>query len=385
MSSVAIVRRRLSGIILPLMILAGTAPLRAETVRGTADVNGVVMAIELRTDDGLGELRHRPAKGGGRWETITIYGPDQVLALLADTRLSFLWPALDRWAGVDLVPLRNAVLERTRHAWRQGRPAAPPASTGQGFVTPKVRALLQYTDALQMAGRDAEAAALLTAALDGMLDGLAHQSVLLNALAAVRLVMGDVDGANNLLREAIVQLISSPMALNLQVALASRLAELGQSQEALTMIDDARVQFNAWGEVAQGVPGATLQLDWIRACALHGLGRTAEADALMASVKVAAQPVQPKERVLVPARNHDLAVRADLCVRDEGALVDTLSRELAAPPIGSHAFLYIQPSYNPPLFDRPTFDRARGRVRPGPAWRTLPTRYSAALARWGER
>ena len=374
------------------ILLAGLicgAPLSASTVRGTATIAGVVTKVELRTGKGLGELRHRAAAGADGWETIVLYGPNEVLPLLADARLAFLWPAIDSWAGADLVTLRDAALVERRRAWEKGRAGAPPASAAQGVVTARGRGLMQYVQALHAAGRDTEGADLLAtarAASSPLEEAqMTDWSVFSMSLASARLSMRDRDGAIDLLRRSAARLIDNPLALNVQVALAGLLAEQGLAKEALATIEQTRALLTEPDSLGRPVPGALLKLDWIRACALNGLGRTGEARALVASVRSAAQPEPTKASPLVPTRNFDLLVRAEVCARDDKALAETLSRELRDPPIASQALLLIQPSYTEPNFDDATLDRARAQVPTGPAWRILPSRYRAALTAWRNR
>lgn len=171
----------------------------------------------------------------------------------------------------------------------------------------------------------------------------------------------------------------------MQVTLAAHLAERGRSKGALATIEQVRALFTESDGLGRPVPGALLQIDWIRACALSGEGRIEEARALMTAVRSAAQTESPKDMAFVPTRRYVLLVRAAACARDHEAMTRTMSRELDDPPLGSRALVMIQPSFAGPVFDKATLDQARAQVPPGPAWRILPARYRPALAHWSTR
>ena len=210
-------------------------------------------------------------------------------------------------------------------------------------------------------------------------------SVFSSALACARLAMGDRAGAFDLLRRSAARLIENPRALNIQVTLATLLAEQGRSKEALATIEQVRALLTEPDNLGRPIPGALLQIDWIRACALHGLGRLEEANAVMFSVRSATQPEKPKKSLFMPVRRFDLLMRADSCAHDDKAMTENLSRKLNDPPLGSHAFVMVQPTYIEPAFDKATLDQARAQASTGPALRILPSRYRAALDHWSKR
>ena len=55
-----------------IVAMIGMPPAAAETVRGTAQIDGVDSAVELQTGEGIGELRYRPLAGAARWETVPL-------------------------------------------------------------------------------------------------------------------------------------------------------------------------------------------------------------------------------------------------------------------------------------------------------------------------
>lgn len=367
-------------------LLVGTmaaGPAAAQVVRGTADINGVATVVELRTANVIGTLRHRPAAGPAAWTTITLDGPSKLLPLLADTRLSFLWAPLEAWAGQDLTGLRDAAVTVTQRAWQAGTPIRAPDSPVQGIGRPRTRALVQYADALRRAGRFTDAVALLEAErarmpLKGNWDRLewaAVSSMLATSIGGA----GDRARELVLLRESDETLGDSPYRLNLRISLAARLAEAARYDEALALSESTRAAFLLGAKGTEPVPGAVLQFDWVKACALHGLGRAGEAAAVMAGIAVAAQP---EHRRLAPPRNRDVEERGYLCARDDAALASLWTRDLARVPIGSDTLMIAQPHYLSVYFDQPTIDRARGRFAGGAPMRVLPERYHGALRGW---
>ncbi|KAK0349768.1 hypothetical protein LTR94_031760, partial [Friedmanniomyces endolithicus] len=117
-----------------IVAMIGMPAAAAETVRGTAQIDGVDSAIELQTGEGIGELRYRPLAGAARWETVPLDTLAPVSAILADRRLAFLHDAITRWGGEDVSPLRDAMIARTRAAWEKGRAGTRAAQPAQGAV-----------------------------------------------------------------------------------------------------------------------------------------------------------------------------------------------------------------------------------------------------------
>ena len=70
-----------------IVAMIGMPAAAAETVRGTAQIDGVDSAVELQTGEGIGELRYRPLAGAARWETVPLDTLAPVIAILADRRL----------------------------------------------------------------------------------------------------------------------------------------------------------------------------------------------------------------------------------------------------------------------------------------------------------
>ena len=370
----------------PIM-LALSAPAAAEQAKGVATIDGVPTEVEFRTINDTARLRYRPIDGRTGWMTLLLDEPKDVLPLLADDRLPFLWAPIERWAGDDLVRLRDIWVERTRQAWLAGKPVAGTDYAQWSGESPQTRALLQYAFALATAGRDEAAARLLADArqpLDRGPDDTRWQALDWSAvtlgLSTVLRLGGDRQGSIAILREGIAALADSPYRLNAEATLATTLAEIGQYDEALRLIEQSRAAFLTGHKRVEPAPGAMRLFDMIRACALHGLGRHDEAAALTRSIAAAEQPAAQGR--IVPPANRDVEERAFLCERDAPALAALWSRDLAHLPIASTALLFAQPAARTLAFDQPTIDRARALFHSAPPMRVLPPRYDAALRGW---
>jgi hypothetical protein len=305
------------------------------------------------------------------------------VAVLADERLAFLHEPITRWAGDDLVPLRDAMIARTRAAWEQGRAGTRGGQPSQGAVRTRVRALLQYAVALREAGRWPEAIAALKQEreanpLTSDWDR-AEWSSLSNALAGALVEDGRIDEAVALLDQTAARLGASPYAINVDLQAASMLAFGGRYAEALPRVDRAERGFAAMAARMSVVPGATAQFDSVRACVLHGLGRTSEAAASLARID---QSAKPQSRRYAPPPNRDLVERAALCMKDSDALAAVWRRDLDHLPPGSLMLVTAQPAYRQLPYDTATLERARAAFGAPPPLRVLPARYASALRSW---
>ncbi|MEH3103593.1 MAG: hypothetical protein PGN12_06770 [Sphingomonas phyllosphaerae] len=355
----------------------------AETVRGTARIGGVDSMVELKTGEGAGNLRYRSLTGSTPWVEVPLDTLGPVLAVLADDRLTFLHDPISRWAGDDLVPLREAMVTRTRAAWEQGRAGTRAGQPSQGAVRTRVRALLQYAVALREAGRWVEAITALQQERDA--NPLtsdwdrAEWSSVSNAMASALAEDGRIDEAVVLLDQTVARLGASPYAINVDLQAASMLAFAGRYAEALPRVDRAERGFAAMAARMSVVPGATAQFDSVRACVLHGLGRTAEATAALARIDQAAEP---QSRRYAPPPNRDLVERAALCMKDHDALAAVWRRDLDHLPPGSLMLVSAQPGYRQQPYDAATLERARTAFGAPPPLRVLPARYVPALRSW---
>ncbi|WP_339346969.1 hypothetical protein [uncultured Sphingomonas sp.] len=366
-----------------IVAMIGMPAAAAETVRGTAQIDGVDSAVELQTGEGIGELRYRPLAGAARWETVPLDTLAPVIAILADRRLAFLHDAITRWGGEDVSPLRDAMIARTRAAWEKGRAGTRAAQPAQGAVRTRVRALLQYVAALRDAGRWPEAIALSREERDvnplkNDWDRSEWSSMSL-AIAGAQAEQGRIDDAVATLDDTAARLAASPYAINAELQAASMLALAGRYAEASPHFDRAERAFATVAKRAQVVPGAMVQFDTVRACVLHGLGRTAEAAALLARIDQAASP---ESRRYAPPPNRDLIERAAICMKDAEALAAVWRRDLERLPVGSAMLITVQPGFRQPYYDAATLERARAILGAPPPLRILPDRYAPALNSW---
>ena len=157
------------------------------------------------------------------------------------------------------------------------------------------------------------------------------------------------------------------------------LALAGRYAEASPHFDRAERAFATVAKRAQVVPGAMVQFDTVRACVLHGLGRTAEAAALLARIDQAASP---ESRRYAPPPNRDLIERAAICMKDAEALAAVWRRDLERLPVGSAMLITVQPGFRQPYYDAATLERARAILGAPPPLRILPDRYAPALNSW---
>jgi hypothetical protein len=359
------------------------APIMAEEIKGQAAIAGVPTLIELRLDNELVTLRHRPADNSAAWSRYIVHGPAEALSLLADQRLEFLWPALERWGGDDLSTLRNQTLDRTRRGWQEGRPTAPTDAVAEIGMSSRGRAMAQYINALSDAGQWSTALDLLTSerkrARGNSLRDQLEISWIISHTAMVLERMAEPERELQTWREGIELFAGSVLSVNPRLSLAARLAETGRYADSLELSEVARAAFLA-GDRSNRVPNALPQFDWIRACALKGLGRAKEADVLMAGVADAEQ-VEMRRVRLPRVRDHEQ--RAYQCLRDPQGLADTWSRDLAqGPAIGSGTFRLAQLAADAEVVHRPTVDAAHAKFTPVPPLRPLPARYTAALRAW---
>ena len=321
--------------------------------------------------------------------------PSAVLKLLADPRFAALWPSISTWASAGLAAMRDRAVADARIAIERGYPTRPPVQTSETSVRPPTRALLQYAAALTATGRFDEAISLLRQANAKNQRKTDWQQVewtiVATRIASILANNDDYAAAIEQLRAAKETLGGDNVyALNFDTNRAAFLAMAGRYEEALTLIDAVIPKFTQTdgGRVGHGrekVPGSMLQFQWIRACALHGLGRTAEAKELIDGI---AKADQPTDRYLLLPANDGLELRAQLCMRDADGLADFVVRRLNGPAIGT-VQLVLQPDMDwpPELASVMAKVRADPRVLAAEAGkvRTLPTVYDDALNGWRPR
>lgn len=254
------------------------------------------------------------------------------LALLADTRLEALWPEVEEVMGEGGVALRDAQLARAREAYRRGRATSLSLNraTMESMNGADSRATLDMARVLESAGQLEEALALLNNELarpregrttisdsrqyDRLSNRLRYAQLLYNnrrhdeALAALMALENDA-------------LIAADYRINATVNRAAFLAELGRGPEALAAIDRAVAAFGSPSD-AYRIEGSGRQFAWIRACALHLMGRADESSAAMAVVDAAPERFSGTWAA-VPTTS-SIEFRAALCLGDVDRLADVI-------------------------------------------------------------
>lgn len=326
---------------------------------------------------------------------LLLSGPDQLLLLLADRRFEPLWPAMIEWAGPGLERAARSDIDLARAVY-DGGGTLWSNTTAQSSTRPRIRALLQYARALQHAGRVEDATVVLRNEISTMpLDtewGQAEATMLRLQLVHGHHENGDSEAALAELRQGEDALRGTSYAVNFTVNRAATLAEIGRYAEALAAIEAARQEFDTLsegepGEGSERIPGSDRQFAWIRACALHGLGRAAEAAELMRQVRAAREP---RDAFFVVSSNFDVQLRADICMGNREAVVLHLLNLIEEDPLIFPVGHMLQPNF---LSMLPGFERTMRDVRVDPRivastrerMRELPPDFAPALRHWNSR
>jgi hypothetical protein len=208
-------------------------------------------------------------------------------------------------------------------------------------------------------------------------------------LASLRQLAGDGAGALAAMsRDEAALGKGSDYAVNFRVNRAAYLAEAGRHAEALALVEAVRAAYQAAedqpiGAGGEKVPGSDRHFQWIRACALKGLGREAEGAAAAAAIFAAEQPT---DEYLVVDSNALIRLRLARCTGDAAMAAREIAADARRLPIGGSPFLLLQPALRLGGFD-PAFRRRilehpelaaelRGRFR------ELPPELVPALNHW---
>ena len=323
----------------------------------------------------------------GGWPLST---PSEVLRVLADRRLAFMWPALEAWAGPGLEPMRARMLADAQARFRNGAPR-PAQGTAESSVRPATRALLQLASELDGAGRTAEAIALLRDRLakpPGKGDWQQSEFAMISLrLATIHYGRGNMAGAIEALQAAGQGLPESRYSLNFDVNRASYLVQGGQYAAGLELIDRTLARYagelgEKWTPGEDQVPGSMREFALIRACALKGLDRRQEAKAELDALLSAPEPSDP---VFVLTNNATLRFRALLCQRDVEALASFVADALNGPAVADGLMLWLQRDFETPHLEPALVQavRAHPKVTAAAAARVrpLPPELSAVLNR----
>ena len=302
--------------------------------------------VELMLDDTNAGLRLRSADNAD--PKINVLEPRQALDLLADRRMQFLWGPLAEWAGPGLEKMRDRSLAQLRTAAAAGRPGRPPTMTSESAVRPRIRAIVQLANFLTGVGQGAEAERILQDQLltmkprtDGSWSAIEWFSVAA-AISTSRWERGDSDGAIAQYEFIERTLGNSPYTDNATISRAALLARTGRYDEVLRTIDPLYTRWSSQNREYK-VKGSERQFAWIRACALHGLGRHAEAEVAFRPVLEASETRDPH---YVIETDDELQIRGLVCMGDVGGVSAMMAAALKDDILTS-SVLILQPSYRP--------------------------------------
>lgn len=382
----------------PPRIYAPPPPPQADSLAPFIKASAAVDGLDGWTADFLAsdEAAGIRLRGGGPTKIYPLSNPDEALMFLADRRVEGLWPAILDWAGAGLERLRDRNIAAAEAAASAGDYVSP-ESTTTSAVRPHTRAQIIAANRLADAGRFAEAIAKLEAERGARPDrsgwGRDEWSVLTIRLAAFQWRLNGLEAALKTLDAGKAALGKGDgYGLNIDVTRAAFLVEQGRFADALAAIVPAHAEFlkfsgSRGGKNGDKVAGSDRQFAWIRACALHGLGRIEEADKVAASFLITNEP---RDTHFIISPNAAIRYRYARCIRDVPAAAQNLVRGLESTLVGGEAFRVLQPGYLDPDVDDdflaklradPDINRAlAGRLRALPAdlmpalnhWRDVP-------------
>lgn len=309
------------------------------------------VSVELLIDDSNAALRmHFP--GEPRPEIALLTKTGDVLTLLADKKMAFLWTPLTEWAGPNLERMRDRQLAKLQAAASVGESAQPAAATIESTVRPRTRAILQLAGFLIETGNPVEAERILQERLATMpvnRDKARWNEIewftVASRIATARAARDDVEGALAEYALAETTLGDSPFAINASVNRAALLLRRNLYADALAAIDLAEQRWRASNPYDK-VGGSERQFAWIRACALEGVGRHAEADQAFRPVLDARDS---KDRDFVIDSDRKLKMQGLVCMRRSAAVKAMIADQIRN-GFTSNALLMFQPA-NRPLHD----------------------------------
>lgn len=307
------------------------------------------------------------------------------LALLADRRYETIWPALERAMGANRTTIRDAVVREAQQAYSIGFPTRGASNTLESINSGQIRLVLDFALALSQAGRTEEALQLLRRQLPDV-DSRRRNFDTQFDWVSLKLREAQIyfsAGQHSAALTSLDQVVTHPnirrdIRVNAMVNRAAMLAELGQGAEALALIDAALEIFQDSG---LQLTGSDRQFAWIRACALHQLGRTTEAETAIKPLRNAPEFVGDPGVLQPPTSG--IALRAALCLGDDAWVASMAeSSNLSI----DYFAISLQPHFrtaNPR--QQATLDAARARLADSPVmarFRVLPDSYRAALNNW---
>jgi hypothetical protein len=206
--------------------------------------------------------------------------------------------------------------------------------------------VIQLADFLIDNGQAAEAERMLQQQLrtmkvrtDGSWNAIEYFTVA-SWIATARNARNDVDGAIEEYEFVERALGNSPYADNATINRASLLVQNGRFAEGLGAIDPLWVRWSKESREYK-VVGSERQFAWIRACALAGLGRHAEAEAAFVPVLQATDTRDPH---YVIESDDSLKLRGLECMKQTAGVKHLIADELQD-GLSPSALLLMQPAY----------------------------------------
>jgi tetratricopeptide (TPR) repeat protein len=303
--------------------------------------NGGPAFVELLTNGDEAALRERTQTNANPKLQLITY-PTDVVTLLADKKMQFLWEPLLDWAGGTIEFMRDRTLAKLRVAAAAGNAAQPSSTTSESAVGPKVRSTIQLAQFLIAIGRISEADQMLAGALAHTKRSSIEWFSLAAWIASARWSAGDDEGAIRQYEFIESTMGNSPYTANAKISRASLLAQSGRYNDALQLIDST---WAAWtrDNREQKISGSYRQFAWIRACALEGLGRHAEA-------RTAFQPVlqsrDTRDPHFVVESDDELTMNGFKCMKDSRAVIGLLKDGLVN-DLHPRAVTLLQPGFQP--------------------------------------
>ncbi|MFL6760221.1 hypothetical protein [Sphingomonas sp.] len=280
--------------------------------------------IEGRSNLAILAIKRRVADGdiaGARSLVPELVVPDQTYALLADNRYRDLWPDLEKWAGPRLERQWAIYLDEARARYSASK---------------DIEHIIPYVEALRSAGKDelliSETLPLFSRKIDVVRDqDLISVSI---SLAAALSRTGQWSDLQSMFdrAEQVWPTDSQPNALNLIANQARFLLYQDRPNDAVKLMDQAIERTRKWGDVINSDATATMHL--YRACALHRLGRDADAAISTAAAMTLADV--------------DSIVSLELCLGKEDAARGILVKALAAEENRTAAIGMLQMQASPP-------------------------------------
>lgn len=247
--------------------------------------------------------------------------PSETYSLLSDNRYRDIWPDLERWAGPKLERQWKVYLTEARARFNASQ---------------SIENVQTYVEALQSAGNSQQ---IINDVVPLMSQKFNKESdidwvFLLPAVAEALASYGRWDDVNRVFDQAaqIWPLGSSANALNVEANHAMYLLQEGRASDALKKIDLVLENSKRWGSEVSNA--AVSGMRYVRACALHQLGRDSEAAPSIISVKVQGDP----ERI----------IELNRCLGDTHGAVTVLILALQRQETRSDAIDWLQKDANPP-------------------------------------